>query len=53
MKKYPGSSENNENGAVDAENTNNGDVESKKRLRTFSETLRLLDEDVVAELNIK
>ena len=30
----------------------NGDT-SSKRLRTFSETLKMLDDDIIADLNVK
>ena len=64
LKKYPGtSSEGNceESCDNDDDNTANGDAaaassaaaSSNKRLRTFSETLRMLDDDIVAELNVK
>ena len=59
LKKYPGtSSEGNceESCDNDDDNTANGDAAascSNKRLRTFSETLRMLDDDIVAELNVK
>ena len=44
LKKYSG-------GNVDLENGNNNS--NNKRLRTFSETLKMLDDDILQELDVK
>ena len=38
---------------IQESNAGNGDLTTKNRLRTFSETMKMLDDDVVADLNVK
>ena len=46
LKKYSG-------GNVDLENGNSSSNNNNKRLRTFSETLKMLDDDILQELDVK
>lgn len=34
-------------------NPSNSDAVNSKRIRTFSETLKMLDDDIIADLNVK
>lgn len=38
---------------TEVETTVSSDDAAKKRLRTFSETLKMLDDDILADLNVK
>lgn len=51
LKKYSGTNDEKE-GDEEKENNNGEENSNKKRGRTFSETLKLLDDDIVAELNV-
>jgi len=56
LKKYSGSKDcededGNDDGS-DGEGKNSPKEEGNKRGRTFSETLKLLDDDILAELNV-
>ena len=58
LKNYPGTVGTDNNEAKDENKENistnlTGDNDNSKRLRTFSETLKLLDDDILDELDVK
>ena len=52
LKKYSGSADVKDEEEEKEEEVNTKTDDDKKRGRTFSETLKLLDDDILAELNV-
>ena len=53
VSKYTSSNNTTEEPKDNESTTCNGETTKSNRLRTFSETMKMLDDDVVADLNVK